>query len=130
MATDSVPPLTGACAVWPLEPPPHAPRPITAAVATSRMRILGIDSSLSLSSRRSDDVLRVERVPQAITDEVDGDDGHEDGDAREDRRPGCDEHVGLRVLQHVSPAGRGWLDAETEEGQRTLGDDRRRNAQR
>src|SRR5881275_244445 len=88
-------------------------------VRNSTIRFL-IESS---GSGTDSPLLRVERVPEAVADEVDRDDDDEQRQAREDGDPPV-----LRALLAVgdqrAERGRRRLDAEAEERQRRLDDDR------
>src|SRR6185369_12474932 len=66
----------------------------------------------------------IERVAQAVAEEVEAEHGDEDGQAGEQRQPhvGLDErHVGFQV---PAPARRRRLSAQAQERQRRLHDDR------
>src|SRR5437773_8128226 len=76
------------------------------------------------------DVARVERVAKAVADEVDRHHREEDEEPGEERDPRRLVHVRGRVVEHVAPRRSGWLDAQTEERERALGDDRRADAER
>src|ERR1700682_4707915 len=69
--------------------------------------------------------LRIERIPQRIAEEVEGEDGQADRDAWEDAHPrrGLGNLDG-RAPQHQSPGRRGLLDAQAQKGQRGLEQDR------
>src|SRR5712692_6198780 len=67
---------------------------------------------------------RIEGVAEAVTEEVEAEDGDEDGQPREERQPGVglDEgHIGLEV---PAPARGGRLRPQAEEGEGGLHDDR------
>src|SRR3954462_12360400 len=87
--------------------------------STTRSRI---ESTVSCSGTDSP-LLRVERVTQAVADEVDRDDDDQQRQAREDRDPPV-----LRALLAVgdqrAERGRRRLDPEAEERERGLDDDR------
>src|SRR6266850_5776867 len=72
----------------------------------------------------------IERVAQPVADEVDRDHREEDEEPGEERDPRRLVHVGGRVVQHVAPRRRGWLDAQAEERERALGDDRATDTER
>src|SRR5829696_1079987 len=74
----------------------------------------------------------IEGVPEAIADEVDGQDRQRDRDAGGDPEPGrVDEHRRrLCGIDHLAPRRDGDLDAEPEERQAGLEDDRARDAER
>src|SRR5205085_9846459 len=56
-----------------------------------------------------------QRIAQPIADKVEAHHGEGDHDAREDRQPGIEREVALRVVQHVAPTGRGRLDTVAKE---------------
>src|SRR5712691_4385273 len=66
---------------------------------------------------------RVERVSETVADEVDAENDQHERQTREDSQP-----PGLRVVLAVedehAEGGRGWLDAEPEEGEGRLDEDR------
>src|SRR5215468_1650475 len=72
----------------------------------------------------------IQGVAEAVAEEVEAEDGHEDGEAGEERDPG----VGLDErdvrLEVPAPARRRGLRAEPQEGERGLDDDRGRDAER
>src|SRR4029078_704658 len=80
-----------------------------------------------LVSKELDRAARIERVTQAVAEEVERDRREENGEAREDQDP----DVGLvdrrRLRQQVAPARRRRLDAQSEEREAGLGEDVRRN---
>src|ERR1700730_11958385 len=78
--------------------------------------IEGLRSSLS--------VPRVERVAQAVAQQVEGKNQQEDRDSRPDRHPGRVLDVVLGGVEHASPAGRRWLLPEAQEGQARVGNHR------
>src|SRR5439155_1414024 len=68
---------------------------------------------------------RIERVAQAVTHEVDRDNTDRDGHAREERPPPIAvQQIALRVRQRVAPAHVGRPDAEVQEADECLEDDR------
>ena len=71
----------------------------------------------------------VEAIAQAISEEVQAEDGHHDGEPREDREMGRHQDEGPAVVQHRAPGRGGRLRAEAEEAERGLGDDRARHAE-
>ena len=71
----------------------------------------------------------IERVPEAVADEVDAHDGQEDHQARRDGEDGKRLHLWLRVLEQVAPGGGGRLHAVAQVAQARLGDDGGRHQQ-
>src|SRR4051794_10597972 len=57
---------------------------------------------------------RIERVAQAVPEEVEARHGKRDREARRDREPGRAGEIDLRVVEHVAPARGRRLDAVTE----------------
>src|SRR5689334_18377198 len=57
---------------------------------------------------------RVERIAQAVAEEVEARHGERDGDARRDREPRRAGEIDLRIVEHVAPARRRRLDAVAE----------------
>ena len=51
--------------------------------------------------------MRVKRIPQAVTDEIDGKDGEDDQYAREDPQPWGALDILVSPIEHISPSG-GW----------------------
>src|SRR6266850_6822540 len=78
----------------------------------------------------ADDVPWIERVAQAVADEVDRYHREEDEEPGEERDPRRLVHVRGRVVQHVAPRRRGRLDAQAEERERALSDDRATDTER
>src|SRR5690348_3139812 len=69
--------------------------------------------------------LRVPRVAQRISEEVEAEDGEADGQAGEDGEPGGLLHERASgAAQHEAPRGVGRLRAHAEEAQRGLDEDR------
>src|SRR5882724_1251744 len=69
--------------------------------------------------------LRVPRVPQRITEEVEAQDGQADRQPRENREPRGLLHEGAaRAAQHQAPRRGRRLGADPEEGERRLDQDR------
>src|SRR4051812_15641210 len=60
-------------------------------------------------------LLRVERVAQAISEEVHAEHDDQDREAGEPHQPRGHEHLALRRVQQVPPRRRRRLDSETEE---------------
>src|SRR6266704_3298722 len=114
-----------------LEPPrvaPHAPQ--TCASASSATSARGWSIASSRAADNSPGALaepRVERVADALTEQVVREHGDEDGDAGIGREPPADLDRVLALVQNVAPAGVWRLDAESEERQPRLGEDRRRD---
>src|SRR5256714_15105769 len=77
-----------------------------------------------------DHMSRVECVTQPVPNEIDRHDREEDRESWEYRGPRRVGHVLRRVLEHVPPRGHRWLDAESEEREGALRDDRPRNPER
>src|SRR3954466_7633375 len=69
-------------------------------------------------------LLRVERVAQAVSEEVHAQHDDEDCESREPHQPRRDEHLALRGVEEVPPRRRRRLDPEPEEGEHGLGEDR------
>src|SRR5439155_18896139 len=83
--------------------------------------------SRSVSVRR----LRVKRMAQAVAEEVDGKDGEQDEQAGEvDEIRGVGAHGAIRLGKHRPPRQVRRLDAEAEERERRLGDDRQAHDER
>src|SRR5215831_19672565 len=76
--------------------------------------------------------LRIERIAQPVTEQVEGHHGEEDGQARNDHVHRVDRVVAVadRVLHHPAPARRGRDDADAEIGQRRLEQNVGRDQQR
>src|SRR5512143_2106326 len=74
-------------------------------------------------SRFLQNLVRVKGVPQTVANVVHRNDRKEDHDAGEDRQPGIANEVLLRIAKQIAPAGRRWLDAETQEAEAGLLDD-------
>src|ERR1700754_3179699 len=72
---------------------------------------------------------RVERVPQAVADEVDAQDDQDEGQAREDGQPPLLRIRLCRGDEHAERRRRR-LDPEAEEGERRLDQDRRADGER
>src|SRR5262245_11305785 len=93
--------------------------------STTRFRIDRIGSSSGTNSS----LLRIERVPQAVADEVDADDDEDEHEAREHGQPPF-----LRVVLAVDDQDperrRRRLDAEAEERERRLCEDRSGDGER
>src|SRR2546426_1618459 len=69
--------------------------------------------------------LRIPRVPQSITEEVEAQHGQADRQAREDREPrGLLHERAARAAEHQAPGGRGRLSPQPEEAQRCFDQDR------
>src|SRR5262245_36258568 len=64
----------------------------------------------------------IEEIPQAVTEQVDGEHGQEEGKAREHGDPGGGGEKGLTVGEHGPTGDRGRLGSEPQEGQAGLGD--------
>src|SRR5262245_30858471 len=62
----------------------------------------------------SDGEPRVERVAQAIAEQVDAEHGDQDGEAGEGREPPRGGQIHAPVSQHSTPRGRRWLHPEAE----------------
>lgn len=66
--------------------------------------------------------VRIEKIAEAVTEHVEGEDGEGDGHPGKDGHPRGLAHEALRFLQHLSPRGDGRSGAETEVGQPRLGE--------
>src|SRR5579864_3453382 len=111
---------------------------LTAMLATPRTpqrivftgTLLSVVSSGPPGSLGSETQAGVERVAQAVAQEIDGEDGQHDGDAGEEGHPpGVLEKL-ASLGQHVSPLRCGRADPQAEEAQRRPGDDRRGDPER
>src|SRR5438552_2608421 len=92
---------------------------------TERMAPSGISASSTGSRSVSVGRLRVQGIAQAVAEEIDRKHGQEDeqtGEVDQIRDAGAD--GALRLGQHRSPRDVRGLDAEAEERERRLGDDR------
>src|SRR6185295_10842302 len=87
----------------------------------------GVEATEGRSGGKSYHPARIECVAQAIADEVDGQHGEENRRARKQRPMRRDIHVILRVVQQPAPGGDVRREAQAEERQGRLGDDRRRD---
>src|SRR5437868_3838901 len=67
---------------------------------------------------------RIERVAQAIAEQVEGKNGEKNCQSWPDCHPRRIDQKALRGIKHAAPRGRGRLLAKAEEGQRCLGYDR------
>src|SRR5262249_54613064 len=135
-----------------LEPPrvaPHAPQTCasassaTSAPAESKYAVdaiaLSIDRGRAARGSAADAndppdarlaQARIERVADALAEEIVREHGDEDRESRVHRHPPRDLDRVLAVVQDVAPCRVGGLDAQTEEGQAGLRQDRRGNAKR
>src|SRR4051794_14287327 len=86
----------------------------------SRGRLIGSDLAQ----------LRVERVAQAVAEEVEGEDGHEDGEARKIGEVVGDADEAASGREHRPPFGRRRLGPEADEAQARRGQDRGTEAHR
>src|SRR3989442_471239 len=71
----------------------------------------------------------IERVPDGVADQVEGDHREHERDAREQREPGRLPQHQPPVVDHVAPRRGGLGDAEAEEAEHRLGQDGRRDQQ-
>src|SRR6185369_9783091 len=85
------------------------------------IRVSGGDMGHSSYSVRSKQVgsswdirSRIERIAQAVTEEIEARHRESDGDARHDRKPRRAGEIDLRVVEHVAPARGRRLDAVAE----------------
>src|SRR5919197_4525417 len=76
-------------------------------------------SSAELPDRES----RIERVAQAVGQQVDAQDGHENERPRKDDKPRVTENVLERVGQHVAPGRCRRADPKADKAQAGLGED-------
>src|SRR4051812_14629218 len=65
----------------------------------------------------------IERVAQAVVEEVDGEEGQGDRDAGRDHEPGGVEEIAEGIVEHVAPSRCRDLHAEAEVGERRLAKD-------
>src|SRR5262249_45597454 len=72
----------------------------------------------------------IERVAEAVPEQVDGEDGDGDDQPREGREPPGGAQEVAAVAEHGAPVGGRRLDAESEEAQCRAGDDGVGNAER
>src|SRR5918994_266797 len=119
---------------WPgmtskLVPSTARTRPSSSAKETRRSRTERRGWTVTLTS--SSMTVRVGGIAPAVADEVEGQHGHDDDQAGNEKprcqRQGLDV---LRLLQQHAPADRRWPDAEAEEGERGLVDDHHRDGER
>src|SRR5258706_10011849 len=98
--------------------------PSTACTTPSSVRNSTTRSLIERVGSGTDPPLRrVERVAQAVADEVDADDDEDEGEPRKHGEPPLFRVV-LAVHDQDAERGRRRLDPETEERQRRLGEDR------
>ena len=73
-----------------------------------------------------DDALetRVEDVPQGVAQEVERQDQDKNGKPRHHGQEWVLIEHRIRLLEHVAPRGRGWLDADADEAERRLDQNR------
>src|SRR5690349_18670171 len=136
------PPLLLLLVVEPPDPPPHAasPRAATAArLIAADVRVLLIrffPISLTVSGGTGGAAPDrsagpgVEGVAQAVAEEVEGQDGDEDGQAGRQHEPRVDLVPARGRAEHPAPRRRRRLDAHPEEGQGRLEEDVGRDQQR
>ena len=67
---------------------------------------------------------RIQKVPQAIAQQVEGQDGHRDGRRRPEEREGAELHVPTGLLHHTAPGWGGRRRPKAEEAQTGLQQDR------
>lgn len=58
----------------------------------------------------------IEGIAQTVTQQVKGEHGEHDGDAREDDQVGCAENAVLLLTEHQAPLRRRRLRSQPEEG--------------
>src|SRR5438045_4502195 len=86
---------------------------------------LGGSASAHSPSRRGGDALpplRIERVAQAISEEIEAEHGHHDREPGEDREVRRELEVLTPFVEHHAPRRRRWLRRETEERERAFGE--------
>src|SRR3984893_7629206 len=104
-------------------------RPCSTTTARPRTRSAPVPSIRVAPTRMSDSMrpldfqARVERVAEPVAEEIDAEDGDENGQAREGREPPRRGEVHATVGEHAAPGRGGRLDAQAQEGQRGLDDD-------
>src|SRR5450759_1845562 len=76
-----------------------------------------------MRSKSSSARLRVERVAQAVTKNVEGQSQNHDRHPRQNRRPWSPRSELLGIGEHCPQTRCGWLDTETEEGEHGLAED-------
>src|SRR5262245_39636992 len=103
--------------------------PSGVAKVVSRWRTSRMRASLCRSAMISA-VFRVERVPEAVADEVEAKQGDRQERRGEEQHPGSALHVLDAVGDQGAPAGQRLLHAKAEEGEEALGQNRLRNRQR
>src|SRR5215831_15935866 len=84
----------------------------------------------SFSFRGLDLPSRIQPIAQTITQEVEPQNEHHDGDAGKDRQMGRIENVRTSAVQHGAPAWRRRLHAEPQKTERRFADDRTSHAER
>src|SRR5216684_7008827 len=109
--------------------------PATATSMASRRFIVallgaGVGRSSEMVQASSRVEIGIERVAERVSEEIDGHDGHEQGGAREERQPVARVDVLSAFGQHAAPGWNGDGDAEAQEGQPSLGEDRAGDAKR
>src|SRR5579885_1504861 len=62
----------------------------------------------------------VQRVAQAVAEQVEAEHRQHDGQAGEEHKPGRAAIVALSFVDHPAPGGRGRLDADAQEAERCL----------
>ena len=65
--------------------------------------------------------LRIQDIPEAFSEKVEGEDHDEDGDAGNECEPGCIKYETLAVRENIAPRGMRGRDTESEETQASLG---------
>src|SRR3954453_6833041 len=100
-------------------------------IGHSRYSVRSEQACSSLVCRSWDVHSRIERIAQAVAEEVEARHGKRDAEARRDRKPGRTGEIDLRVVEHVTEARGRRLNAVTEIAeigfqQNCLGDVQRR----
>ena len=96
----------------------HAPRTLAARLEVLHPFVPA--HGAALPSR----VLRIEGVAQAVAQEIEGERRQQDGEPRHEDEPGCQAHEAIAAPHVGAPRGRGRLDADAEEAQARLGQER------
>src|SRR3954451_14308388 len=127
-------PFTGpTCSMRPLSiatSPRNGGFPLPSTTQPSRTRRSVNDSLLRHGVAAPAADTRVEDVAQPVAEEVDAEDDDHDREAGEDRHPHALVDVRAGGGEHVAPGGLGRLRSETEERERRLAEDRRREVHR
>src|SRR5664280_3579805 len=85
-----------------------------------------VDSLSEVGTLRPSTQARVQRVAQPVAEQVDAEGDHDQHrTGKYDEPPGPAEELLLAFVDEGAERGRGWRDADAEEGQRRFGEDGR-----